>query len=159
MRVNKIDLKESYDGDLIFDDDMADTSEIVGEAGYQIIRTILATKPGENKLFPYLGFNPDTYVGKANTRKNGELFARAVHASIVESSSFLPSDIEVVAFPIGKNTIALRIKLLTIDNLEGVRIAYDTSDGSIKSMIFNDTYPDVIAPIKLPISKTINSRI
>lgn len=153
-----IDLKESYDGDLVLTDDgdFADTQDKYDLAIFQIIRTIVNTKPGEFALYPNLGFQSDIYEGQRNTRELGERVAKAVKDAIIQNTIFYEHELEVVPVPVGKNTIALRITILNNQEKHRYAIAYDTKENMILSLVTEDGQ-EIQEPIQVVLPPTSKS--
>jgi len=131
-----VDLKETVNGDLVIvAGDLSDTGSDYPLATEQLFRTILNTKVGESLLFPYMGFNADTYEGKNNTEKLGYQIARAVKETLVDHSPFYANEITTDAYPLTKNSIAIRIVVHTVGERLTMTMVYDTSTNMIKSMV------------------------
>jgi len=135
------DLKESYEGDLIIEgEDLADTNGNSAMAAYQLIRTITNTPKNGFPLYPGYGTDLTAYVGSKNTAKVGYELARVIKQYIKSNSSFYTWEIEVEPFPTGFNTMAFRIRIISVpDNSDYYSIAFDMRDNNINSMMFDDT--------------------
>lgn len=131
------DLKESFDGDLILEGgDLSDTGNRYDVAAYQIVKTILNSKPGEFPLYPNLGFDSDLYVGSQNTQKLADDISKSIKTAIAQSSPFYYSEIDIEYYPLNKETIAFNIVILTSDSeRKGYSLAYDTSTNMTRSFV------------------------
>lgn len=151
---NLVDLKESYDGDLISEGgDLMDTGGDESVCAYQLIRTILNTPIGDSDLFMHMGFNPNQYEGLPNTERTARNIALAIKSAITENSVFYPFEVSVDPYPVGKHAIAFRIKLATVSGtLQEYTTVYDTKDNFIRSMVFHDegSQDDTIVRVPLP---------
>jgi len=157
-----IDLQESFEGDLIVaNGDIADTLDDYSGAIYQVIRTVLNTKPGECGLWPTMGFNTDLYEGNVNTRETGLEIAKAIRTAIVNNTVLYSSEVDVESFPLGKQSIAFKVNVTTTNGVTSDFIlSYDTQHNKIRSLVFNDASTNAVpVTIKKNISPTKNSRI
>lgn len=132
-----VDLKESINGDLIIENgDLADTGIDYSLAAFQLIRTILNTKPTESGIYPNMGFYSNIYEGMPNTQSTAKEITKAIKQAIKENSVFYDSEIQIESFPVSKSSIAFNISVLTTEgDTKNYNFAYDTAENRIKSMI------------------------
>jgi hypothetical protein len=152
----QIDLAESYEGDLIIEaGDLKDTSADPARTYYQIIRTLLMSLPGENKIYPSLGIDLSPYVGSANNRHVGMDIAKVIKDKISEVTNLFSGEIDITPYPIGINSIAFRIRLLTVDsNEKGITVVYDSKDNLVNSLYWasRDVKPTTIITTASPVT-------
>ena len=130
-----VDLKEQYCGDLILEGgDLIDTSLNTWETYYQIIKDILNTEPKGNRYFPDMGIDLDSFRGQRNTRELGSMIARYVKEMISQQSFLYKNEIDIEAFPTGKESIALKITLKTIGDSQGLLVVYNTEDNMFRTL-------------------------
>jgi len=150
-----VDIKESFEGDLIFDSgDFADTGINYGEAANQVIRTILNTKPGENGLWEAMGLDTDAYEGQPNNERNAKQLAKIMKAKIAENSVFYPFEIEIDPFPLGRSTVAFKVVITSIPGeIFRYVVAYDTKNNKVRSLNLNEQPEKSTINITIPPTK------
>ena len=129
-----VDLLESTDGDLVLDgNDTMDTSDNTAQTYYQVVRFVLNTSKHECRLFPNMGTTFSQYKGMPNTRQIGLNIAKTLKNDIADSSTIYKPEIEVIPFPIGKNTMAFQITLSTVQG-NPLIVAYDSNANTVSTL-------------------------
>ena len=152
---DSVDLKCAYSGDLIIEDgDLADTSLNTSETYYQILRDLLASKPGENLIYPLLGIDFSPFTGRINSASLGRDMAKIIKTKISETTYLYGNEFNIEPFPIGENTIAFKIGFGSSQN--SFVTAFNSRDNWIKTVV-----PDSISvetTINTIMPPTVNSR-
>lgn len=157
---NKIDLLESYNGDLVIEDgDLADTSDFPALTYYQAIRTVVSNKPGDYPLFPSIGLNLDVYKGKPVSRREAFEIAKIIKETIHYNTSIFGKELEIEPFPVSKDNVAFYINLLTVDSENsGVGVVFDSKDGNFRILAVEDE-PATTKIVRTSAPPTINRRV
>lgn len=147
-----VDLLETYDGDLfVVGGDLADTEQNEFLPYYQIIRTLVTTMPGDFLVYPLHGVNLRQYLGLPNTKATADKIVDIIKNAISQYTTIYSSTVSIDAFPVGRHTIAIRIKLL--GDSEGIILTYDTADEYVKSSVIENDLNQETVVVNIPPTK------
>lgn len=107
------DLYYTEDGDFWLDEDqedLEDTKNYQLRGFIQDINTVMSSTPGDWRNNP-VGVALTDFMGKPNTRVNGERIRSRVYSALIREGLVSPSDLTVQVFPIGLHTLALVLQI------------------------------------------------
>jgi len=151
------DIKTDENGDIL----LSDNNDIIisqhEDAIYQMIATILSTPPEDAEILPLTSFDPNAFLGHIIDDDLLRNLKNTILDTLTENSSLYRSELEVQVFKMTEESVAITIKLLTIENHYAVRATFDTTTGSIASFIYRPNYKintDDVHLIEVPFPET-----
>lgn len=132
------DLLWSSEGDLVIDSintisTLASTKNISYRAFLQQIALVLASEANDWKIESSLNVGLSKFVGLPNNQETGERIKQFVIAALTRNGLVAISDLQVAVFPIGKQTLAIVIRIIPSDTQGQIFLnaTYDLRDNKI----------------------------
>ena len=151
-----VDMNKSVGGDLSLVNGDIELS-LHEDAIYQMIQNIISTPPNDADVMPLTTFDPNDFLGTIIDSDLLRNLRNTILDTISDNSSLYRSELDVQAFKITEESVAITIKLLTIENDHAVRAIFDTTSGSVASFIYTPSYntntDDIIVRVPLPETK------
>jgi len=150
------DIKKDINGDLSLVNGDAELS-LHTDAIYQLIQNIISTPPGDAAIMPLTVFDPNDFLGNIIDNDLLRNLKNTILDTISNNSSIYRSELDVQAFKMTEESVAIVIKFITIKNDYAVRAIFDTTSGSVASFIYTPSYQtntdNIMIRVPLPETK------
>lgn len=126
----------SHDGDFVLDEntgDLEDTKLHQYRGFIQRVLTQVMSQKGEWNLQKDVGVGIGDFLGKPNTSVVGERIRSKVYSELVKGGLVTPSDLSVLVFPSGQNSVAIVVQITPPDIQSKIQLtfSYDLRDNRV----------------------------